>query len=180
MKSSPSFANLGYSVEEGPEIETDYYNFEALNFPANHPARDTQDTLFIANQESKTGTRPPAIAHPHIPSANSRHGKDAASASNRDPGKGPPQRRAGCNSFANLPSGGRPRGRYQHYIFRSQGNSRPCHESIIWIECEDEILSVIFPLHRTKRRRPDFVPLLWGLGTAGRQPLSELQIQRMD
>jgi phenylalanyl-tRNA synthetase alpha chain len=47
------FRNLGYSVEEGPEIETDYYNFEALNFPPNHPARDTQDTLFIANQESK-------------------------------------------------------------------------------------------------------------------------------
>jgi len=47
------FGNLGYSVEEGPEIETDYYNFEALNFPPNHPARDTQDTLFIANQESK-------------------------------------------------------------------------------------------------------------------------------
>jgi len=47
------FRNLGYSVEEGPEMETDYYNFEALNFPPNHPARDTQDTLFIANQESK-------------------------------------------------------------------------------------------------------------------------------
>jgi phenylalanyl-tRNA synthetase alpha chain len=47
------FRNLGYSVEEGPEIETDYYNFEALNFSPNHPARDTQDTLFIANQESK-------------------------------------------------------------------------------------------------------------------------------
>ena len=47
------FRNLGYSVEEGPEIETDYYNFEALNFPPNHPARDTQDTLFVANQESK-------------------------------------------------------------------------------------------------------------------------------
>jgi phenylalanyl-tRNA synthetase alpha chain len=47
------FRNLGYSVEEGPEIETDYYNFEALNFAPNHPARDTQDTLFVANQESK-------------------------------------------------------------------------------------------------------------------------------
>ncbi len=47
------FRNLGYSVEEGPIIETDYYNFEALNFPPNHPARDTQDTLFIAKQESK-------------------------------------------------------------------------------------------------------------------------------
>jgi phenylalanyl-tRNA synthetase alpha chain len=47
------FRNLGYSVEEGPEVETDYYNFESLNFPPNHPARDTQDTLFIAGQESK-------------------------------------------------------------------------------------------------------------------------------
>jgi phenylalanyl-tRNA synthetase alpha chain len=47
------FRNLGYSVQEGPEIETDYYNFESLNFPPNHPARDTQDTLFIANQGTK-------------------------------------------------------------------------------------------------------------------------------
>jgi phenylalanyl-tRNA synthetase alpha chain len=47
------FRNLGYSVQEGPVIETDYYNFEALNFPPNHPARDTQDTLFIAGQEAK-------------------------------------------------------------------------------------------------------------------------------
>jgi phenylalanyl-tRNA synthetase alpha chain len=47
------FRNLGYSVSEGPEVESDYYNFEALNFPPNHPARDTQDTLFIAGQDSK-------------------------------------------------------------------------------------------------------------------------------
>ena len=47
------FRQLGYSVSEGPVVETDYYNFEALNFPPNHPARDTQDTLFIAGQQSK-------------------------------------------------------------------------------------------------------------------------------
>ncbi len=47
------FKAMGYSVGEGPEVETDYYNFEALNFPPNHPARDTQDTLFIAGQEGK-------------------------------------------------------------------------------------------------------------------------------
>ncbi len=38
---------MGFSIEEGPEIETDYYNFEALNFPPYHPARDKWDTLFI-------------------------------------------------------------------------------------------------------------------------------------
>ncbi len=41
------FAELGWSVAEGPEVETDYHNFEALNFPKNHPARDTQDTFFL-------------------------------------------------------------------------------------------------------------------------------------
>jgi len=41
------FTELGYSVAEGPEVETDYHNFEALNFPPDHPARDTQDTLFM-------------------------------------------------------------------------------------------------------------------------------------
>ena len=43
------FAEFGYSVAEGPEVETDYHNFEALNFPQDHPARDTQDTLFLKN-----------------------------------------------------------------------------------------------------------------------------------
>jgi phenylalanyl-tRNA synthetase alpha chain len=47
------FRKMGYSIETGPEIETDYYNFESMNFPPNHPARDTQDTLFVAGQESK-------------------------------------------------------------------------------------------------------------------------------
>jgi phenylalanyl-tRNA synthetase alpha chain len=41
------FQGLGFRIEDGPEIETDYYNFEALNMPKNHPARDMQDTLYI-------------------------------------------------------------------------------------------------------------------------------------
>jgi phenylalanyl-tRNA synthetase alpha chain len=44
------FAALGYSVGVGPEVETDFYNFESMNFPPDHPARDTQDTLVVANQ----------------------------------------------------------------------------------------------------------------------------------
>ncbi len=47
------FEKLGYSVAVGPEVESDFYNFESLNFPPNHPARDTQDTLVVADQESK-------------------------------------------------------------------------------------------------------------------------------
>jgi phenylalanyl-tRNA synthetase alpha chain len=48
------FAALGYSVGVGPQVETDYYNFESMNFPPGHPARDTQDTLVIANQDRRS------------------------------------------------------------------------------------------------------------------------------
>ena len=41
------FSGMGFSIEEGPEIETDYYNFEALNFPPDHPARDMQDSFYV-------------------------------------------------------------------------------------------------------------------------------------
>ncbi|MGE4284392.1 MAG: phenylalanine--tRNA ligase subunit alpha [Clostridia bacterium] len=41
------FIGMGFEIAEGPEIELDYYNFEALNIPKNHPARDTQDTFYI-------------------------------------------------------------------------------------------------------------------------------------
>jgi len=43
------FSPLGYSVAEGPEVEDDFHNFEALNFPVDHPARDEQDTFFLAD-----------------------------------------------------------------------------------------------------------------------------------
>ncbi len=41
------FKGLGFSIYDGPELESDYYNFEALNFPKDHPARDMQDTFFV-------------------------------------------------------------------------------------------------------------------------------------
>jgi phenylalanyl-tRNA synthetase alpha chain len=44
------FRSMGYSIAEGPEIESDYYNFEALNFPDNHPARDAMDTIFLTDR----------------------------------------------------------------------------------------------------------------------------------
>jgi phenylalanyl-tRNA synthetase alpha chain len=43
------FTNMGFEIAEGPEVELDYYNFEALNFPKDHPARDMQDTLFVSD-----------------------------------------------------------------------------------------------------------------------------------
>jgi phenylalanyl-tRNA synthetase alpha chain len=53
------FSRMGFNVAEGPEVETDYYNFEALNIPKNHPARDMQDTFYVSeNIVLRTHTSP--------------------------------------------------------------------------------------------------------------------------
>jgi phenylalanyl-tRNA synthetase alpha chain len=56
------FVGLGFSVAEGPEIETDFYNFEALNIPRDHPARDMQDTFYVSAETLlRTHTSPVQI-----------------------------------------------------------------------------------------------------------------------
>ena len=56
------FVSMGFAVADGPEIEDDYHNFEALNFPPDHPARDMQDTLFLSrNALLRTHTSPVQI-----------------------------------------------------------------------------------------------------------------------
>lgn len=56
------FLGMGFTIAEGPEVETDYYNFEALGIPKNHPARDTQDTFYISdNLVLRTQTSPVQI-----------------------------------------------------------------------------------------------------------------------
>lgn len=53
------FIGMGFEIAEGPEVEYDYYNFEALNIPKNHPARDTQDTFYVEdNIVLRTQTSP--------------------------------------------------------------------------------------------------------------------------
>ncbi len=53
------FIGMGFEIAEGPEVELDHYNFEALNIPKNHPARDTQDTFYISdNVVLRTQTSP--------------------------------------------------------------------------------------------------------------------------
>jgi len=50
------FQRMGFSVVEGPEVEEDYYNFQALRIPEDHPARDMQDTLYIEQAKGRTAT----------------------------------------------------------------------------------------------------------------------------
>ncbi len=58
------FTRMGFDIVEGPEIETDYYNFEALNIPKDHPAREMQDTFYISdNIVLRTHTSPIQVRH---------------------------------------------------------------------------------------------------------------------
>lgn len=58
------FVGLGYGIATGPQVETDYYNFEALNIPADHPARDMQDTFFLGDGRLlRTHTSPVQIRY---------------------------------------------------------------------------------------------------------------------
>jgi phenylalanyl-tRNA synthetase alpha chain len=63
LEVSQVFMKMGFSVVQGPEVETDYYNFQALNIPADHPARDMQDTLWVVPGEIllRTQTSPMQI-----------------------------------------------------------------------------------------------------------------------
>jgi phenylalanyl-tRNA synthetase alpha chain len=72
------FTRLGYQVLEGPEIEDDYHNFEALNMPAEHPARDMQDTLYLetplaAAAQSGLAPRPLTLLRTHTSAMQIRH-----------------------------------------------------------------------------------------------------------
>jgi len=67
------FLGLGFAIEEGPEVELDYYNFELMNFPKDHPARDMQDTFFVTEDlllrthTSPVQARTMEKRHPHVP-----------------------------------------------------------------------------------------------------------------
>ena len=66
------FTRLGYQVLEGPEIEDDYHNFEALNMPADHPARDMHDTLYL-EAPLQLGDRPLSLLRTHTSAMQIRH-----------------------------------------------------------------------------------------------------------
>ncbi|MDP2272212.1 MAG: phenylalanine--tRNA ligase subunit alpha [Archangium sp.] len=59
------FARLGFVVEQGPEIELDWYNFEALNVPADHPARDMQDTFYVDGNTLQASHANPVVLRTH-------------------------------------------------------------------------------------------------------------------
>jgi phenylalanyl-tRNA synthetase alpha chain len=67
------FMRMGFLVIEGPELEDDYHNFEALNMPAEHPARDMQDTLYLAAPVRSSAGDPATLLRTHTSGMQIRH-----------------------------------------------------------------------------------------------------------
>jgi len=59
------FGAMGFAIAEGPDVETDWHNFSALNIPAHHPARDDQDTFYLTAPRSDPGGAPPPVLRTH-------------------------------------------------------------------------------------------------------------------
>lgn len=67
------FADMGFTVAEGPDIEDDFHNFTALNFPADHPARQMQDTFFLPDDPNEKGEAAKKLLRTHTSSVQIRH-----------------------------------------------------------------------------------------------------------
>ena len=139
------FERMGYSVGLGPEVETDFYNFEALNFPPNHPARDTQDTLVVAEQESKPA-RERLLMRTHTSPVQIRsmleqdpplrlvipgkvHRNDAADATHSPV----------FHQVEGLVRG------YEHHVQRSEGHAGSCDEGVLRLGVKTRFFPSFFP-----------------------------------
>ena len=109
------FADMGFSVAEGPDIETDYLNFTALNFPEGHPAREMHDTFFLAPDEK--GERKVLRTHTS-PRADPHHDVEGAADPDHHPGPHL-SARLRPDAHADVPSGRGSRDRHSKPISRT-------------------------------------------------------------
>ena len=118
------FRELGFAVATGPEVETEWYNFLALNFPADHPAMDMHDTLYLdAPPAAGEPGGQAAAPHPHLAGADPDDARLAAAGAGGDPGHGLPQRRHGRVAPAGVLADRGPRGGRGDLVRGSQGDA---------------------------------------------------------
>ena len=94
------FVGMGYEAVEGPEVEFDHYNFELLNIPKNHPARDAQDTFYVNDNI--------VLRTPHLPGAGPHHDHPQAAYPRDLPRPGVSRRRGRRHPQPGVPSDGGP------------------------------------------------------------------------
>ena len=153
------FFSIGFSVVEGPEIETPYYNFEALNIPEHHPVRDDMDTFYLDLPKGAPG---PLLLRTHTSPVQIR------TMEKRQPPvrvivPGKVYRRDNpdaTHSFMFHQIEGSGSG-YRHHFLRFHRHHRLLRETVFWRECEDAFSPQLFSIHRALRRVRRVVRFLW-------------------
>ena len=117
---------MGYQIIDGPELEDDWHNFEALNMPPEHPARDMQDTLYLSAPVPSAMRRPAGDAppHAHVGHADSLHGGARAAGAHHRAGPRLPPRQLRRDAHADVHAGRRAGRRRGHQPRRSQGHAQ--------------------------------------------------------
>ena len=118
------FTRFGFLVIEGPELEDDYHNFEALNMPPEHPARDMQDTLYLAAPVRSAAGSPATLLRTHTSGhADPLHGEASAAGAADRAGPGLPPGRFRSDPHADVHAGRRPGRRRAGDARRPQGHA---------------------------------------------------------
>ncbi len=141
------FADMGFAVAEGPQIETDWYNFDALNIPGHHPARAEMDTFYTHRREGDN--RPPHVLRTHTSPVQIRH-MEAHGAPVRVIAPGRVYRADyDADPFADVPSGRGSGDRPRHLHGEPEmGAGGVLHRLFRHIR-QNPLPRVAFPLHRT-------------------------------
>ena len=142
------FVGLGFTVAEGPEVETDWNNFGALNFPPSHPARDMYDTLHVDLRRAGVHCAP----HPHVAGPGAGHDRHAAAVLLRDARPGLPLRHRRRHPHAGLPPDRGLGRRPGHHLRRPGGNHRRLHQGLLRRRLHVAPAPVVLPLHRALGR----------------------------
>ena len=163
---------MGYEILEGPEVEDDYHNFEALNMPPDHPARDMQDTLYLGapivggtwgahrgTAARGAGPRGDAAAHAHVRDADPLHEDVSAAGADHRARPRLPARQPRPDPHADVPAVRGARRRRRHHAGRPQGHLRGDAARALRRR-RGAPASELLPVHRAERRSGHQLPEL--------------------
>ena len=132
------FSQMGFEVDFGRDIETDWYNFEALNTPPDHPSRDMQDTFYVDDK---------VMLRTHTSGTQIHYNAQAAVPHDCSGPRVP--RRQRCDPRPDVPAVRRPRGGRKHQLCRPQGRAPGVHEQAVRRRRQDAFPPELLPVHGT-------------------------------
>ena len=149
------FRRAGFDVAAGPEIEDDFHNFEALNIPANHPARAMHDTFYFPDGRLlRTHTSPVQIRAHAGPGRAARHHRARARLSLR----------LRHDALADVPPARGPGGRREHQLRQHEGGAARLPAGVLRAGPRDAAAALVLPVHRALGRSRHVVRVLRGQG----------------